>query len=348
MGLLRTIDFHTRCVDGLEGLLQESCGLSDLYFYKKSVLECFVAAVRTPSQFRFLPAFAVAADTFVQAATDAFPNERFDIGKDASNMGNHFLSKTSQLTISVIEAFALEHVKLGEQFLPVNAVDFFDEKSVRPGKTSKKYVTGKLSASFVFSALLVRPPHVGIHAFGLLLSGLWIRQDQKSRGQALRARCAAKNFSLSELPYHRASHVLYNIQVLLSLLQSGGRILVVYESCCVAYIPVLIFISTNRLANLQRQVADLCWALNHFDTISVFNYVFSPRGGLVTGCSTRIWCTYTHTPRISTSQAFSSLFSYSLRSSFLLTVYVYIFSLVAINGFSVFFPFASPVVPQNT
>lgn len=33
-----------------------------------------------------------------------------------------------------------------------------------------------------------------------------------------------------------------------------------------------------RMETLQKQVSDICWSLNQPATLTIFNYVFSPRG----------------------------------------------------------------------
>ena len=137
INLVNMVDFHTRAVDAVESLLHDACALGDVYFYKAAFLNVFATGWKTPAQYRFLPAMAAMCDMFADAGSDAYPSERLDVGKDSANLGNHFLKKTTELAINKIRELAIEHIKLGDQLLPINAADFLSDKGTSPQKSVK-------------------------------------------------------------------------------------------------------------------------------------------------------------------------------------------------------------------
>jgi len=69
---------------------------------------------------------------------------------------------------------------------------------------------------------------------------------------------------------HIAEALLHNFLILAHLV----------SSCSHACIPHFRMLCPPRLESKQKCLADICWAINHWPTISVYNLVFNPRGTL--------------------------------------------------------------------
>lgn len=128
---LNCMDFHAAVLSNLDDLLYQYGGLSDIWFapYKRLYLDLFTTALQSTTQLRYLLAFAAICDSFSRCTNDYLPEERLEIGKDAPNLANHVMVKSSQRAGELLRQIGLEHVETASQLLPHNAVPLFVDKA---------------------------------------------------------------------------------------------------------------------------------------------------------------------------------------------------------------------------
>lgn len=115
---LNTIAFHTRLVDTLEDLLNETSDLSLYCFYMHKLEMQFKECMEFPAQHRYSIAFPQVCAHFLNATHRLCPEERQSIGSTSVQYTHWFLKEMSEEVNQVITAICEEQCHLADQLLP--------------------------------------------------------------------------------------------------------------------------------------------------------------------------------------------------------------------------------------
>eukprot|EP00056_Hartaetosiga_gracilis_P009959 m.145264 g.145264 ORF g.145264 m.145264 type:complete len:1108 (+) comp13229_c0_seq4:80-3403(+) len=122
--------FISKFMDDLDETLVRIAMPSMFSFYQTALQKYFTQCVDSPGHQRYCIAFVQICDSFSFNATAYLPEERISLGKQATNLADQFLSKIAYKANLVANEMAMQHVELGKELLPSEAV--------KGGQTGKK------------------------------------------------------------------------------------------------------------------------------------------------------------------------------------------------------------------
>jgi NCK-associated protein 1 len=112
---MNTICFHSKCVDDLESLLQETSDLSIFYFYLTQFDHLFSSCIYYPSQIRYAIAFPLICQHFINATHELCPEERQQIGDLSLKSAHAFIDEICKQIKSTVSEIANEYFLMNEQ-----------------------------------------------------------------------------------------------------------------------------------------------------------------------------------------------------------------------------------------
>ncbi|XP_063997067.1 nck-associated protein 1-like isoform X3 [Pogoniulus pusillus] len=116
--VLNLIAFHTKLLDSLEQLLQETSDLSDLCFYPRPLEKLFLATMEEPSMLRYCLAFPLLCAHFSHCTHPMCPEEYPQLEATALGLCQRFLQEVAREACGcLLEACAEQH-SLSQQLLP--------------------------------------------------------------------------------------------------------------------------------------------------------------------------------------------------------------------------------------
>ncbi|XP_067656118.1 nck-associated protein 1-like isoform X1 [Haliotis asinina] len=115
---LNTVIFHTKMVDALDELLNETGDLSIYCFYTNLFEHQFKQCMEFPAQHRFSIIFPMICGHFMNATHPLCPEERHSIGTTSVQYAHWFLREMSEEVNQVITAICEEQCMLSYKLLP--------------------------------------------------------------------------------------------------------------------------------------------------------------------------------------------------------------------------------------
>ncbi|XP_078390792.1 nck-associated protein 1-like [Cetorhinus maximus] len=116
--LMNTIVFHTKMLDNLHGLLEETSDLTPFCFYPRLFEKMFSQSSEDPTQLQYLIAFPMVCSHFSSCIHDMCPEEYPVLQKRSIGLCNNFLDEiTKHASICMIE-LCYEQRNLSEKLLP--------------------------------------------------------------------------------------------------------------------------------------------------------------------------------------------------------------------------------------
>ncbi|XP_064603762.1 membrane-associated protein Hem-like isoform X2 [Liolophura sinensis] len=115
---LNTIVFHTKMVDYLDEMLNETADLSIYCFYTQHFEHQFKQCMEFPAQHRYTIVFPLICAHFMNATHHLCPEERYSIGTTSVQYANYFLREMSEEVNQVITAICEEQSILHYKLLP--------------------------------------------------------------------------------------------------------------------------------------------------------------------------------------------------------------------------------------
>ncbi|KAK3512968.1 hypothetical protein QTP70_033400 [Hemibagrus guttatus] len=116
--IMNLTQFHTRMMDDLDELLNETADLSILGFYPRVCERLFSQSSDEPSMHRYLMAFPMTCSHFSQCTHTLCPEEAELMEKHTLRLCVMFLEQIANQTCSVFLELSAEHSNLHEQLLP--------------------------------------------------------------------------------------------------------------------------------------------------------------------------------------------------------------------------------------
>ncbi|KAM4613658.1 nck-associated protein 1-like [Polymixia lowei] len=121
--VMNMTQFHTRMVDSVEELLQETSDLSILCFYPRVFEKMFTQSSEEATVKRYLMAFPVACTHFSQCGHPLCPEETEAIEKRSLRLCVSLLEQIAKQTSNVILEICAEQCNLNNQLLPKNCAE---------------------------------------------------------------------------------------------------------------------------------------------------------------------------------------------------------------------------------
>uniref|UniRef100_UPI00398F0427 nck-associated protein 1-like n=1 Tax=Pristiophorus japonicus TaxID=55135 RepID=UPI00398F0427 len=116
--LMNTVVFHTKMLDHLHGLLQETADLSTFCFYPRLFEKMFSQSAEDPTQLQYLIAFPMVCSHFSNCVHDMCPEEYTVLQNRSVGLCGNFLDEiTKHASICIIE-LCCEQRNLSEKLLP--------------------------------------------------------------------------------------------------------------------------------------------------------------------------------------------------------------------------------------
>ncbi|XP_003739913.2 membrane-associated protein Hem [Galendromus occidentalis] len=119
--LMNTIVFHTKMVDYLDKVLQETSDLSVFCFFNRAFEEQFHQCLEFPAQTRYVVAFPLICSHFICCTHELCPEERYHIGDRSVTMANAFLDEMAKEAKNIITTICDEQCSLSDKLLPKHA-----------------------------------------------------------------------------------------------------------------------------------------------------------------------------------------------------------------------------------
>eukprot|EP01137_Pigoraptor_chileana_P037645 Opistho-2@35033 len=129
--------FHSKCVDSVEQLVRDSCGLGDMWFFRKVVADHFEKSLAHPGQALYSGAFPRMCVDFLQVVHDFLPEEKAVVGSGAAKLAQTFLEKIAAMAANALGFFCNEHARLNAQLASSNGVTPLLEKREKPTAAKK-------------------------------------------------------------------------------------------------------------------------------------------------------------------------------------------------------------------
>ncbi|VDP07691.1 unnamed protein product [Soboliphyme baturini] len=140
--LLNTANFHTKAVDTLDELLNETSDLSLYCFYAQQFEQHFRLCLEFPAQVRYVCAFPHICSHFISCVHEMCPEERIPIGEKSLYFCDWFLNEMSKEARNVVTTVCEQHCILADEALPKNCALFMGEQQrLQAKKGSTKQVT---------------------------------------------------------------------------------------------------------------------------------------------------------------------------------------------------------------
>uniref|UniRef100_A0A667X2V1 NCK associated protein 1 like n=1 Tax=Myripristis murdjan TaxID=586833 RepID=A0A667X2V1_9TELE len=121
--VMNLIQFHTRMVDSVEELLQETSELSILCFYHRVFEKMFCQSSEELAMKRYLMAFPATCAHFSHCGHPLCPEETEAIEKKSLRVCVTFLEQIAKQTSSVVLEICAEQCNLNDQLLPKNSAE---------------------------------------------------------------------------------------------------------------------------------------------------------------------------------------------------------------------------------
>ncbi|XP_036415792.1 nck-associated protein 1-like isoform X1 [Colossoma macropomum] len=138
--IMNLIQFHTKMMDNMDELLQETAELSILCFYPRVFEKMFSQSSEDSSMQRYLMAFPTVCAHFSQSTHHMCPEEMELMEKQSLKLCVKFLEEIAQHTCSVVLEISAEQSNLHEQLLPKHCAETI---SAARNKKMKKPVPKK-------------------------------------------------------------------------------------------------------------------------------------------------------------------------------------------------------------
>ncbi|KAG7478250.1 hypothetical protein MATL_G00077920 [Megalops atlanticus] len=138
--IMNMTEFHTRLLDDMDGLLQETSDLSTFCFYPRAFEKMFSQSSEEVTMQRYLIAFPLVCSQFHQCAHQMCPEETEAIEKRSLRFCVTFLEEIAKQTCNVILEICAEHCNLNDQLLPKHCAQTI---STARNKKQKKQVPKK-------------------------------------------------------------------------------------------------------------------------------------------------------------------------------------------------------------
>ncbi|XP_047666114.1 nck-associated protein 1-like [Tachysurus fulvidraco] len=121
--IMNLTQFHTRMMDDLDELFNETADLSVLGFYPRVCERLFSQSSEDPTMHRYLMAFPMTCSHFSQCTHTLCPEESELMEKHTLRLCVMFLEKIANQTCSVFLELSAEHSNLHEQLLPKHCAE---------------------------------------------------------------------------------------------------------------------------------------------------------------------------------------------------------------------------------
>ncbi|KAJ3601785.1 hypothetical protein NHX12_029549 [Muraenolepis orangiensis] len=138
--VMNTVQFHTRLVDDLGGLLLETSELSMLCFYPRVFEKMFHQSSEEPTVKRYIMAFPYICSDFSHCGNPLCPEEMEGIQSRSLHLCRTFLEQIAKLTANVVLEICAEQCNLNNQLLPKNSAKTI---SIAHNKRLRKPVSKK-------------------------------------------------------------------------------------------------------------------------------------------------------------------------------------------------------------
>ncbi|XP_067834695.1 nck-associated protein 1-like, partial [Heptranchias perlo] len=116
--LMNTIVFHTKMLDGLDGLMEETADLTPFCFYPRLFEKIFLQNAEDPTQLQYLIAFPLICSHFSNCVHEMCPEEYTVLQNRSVGLCSNFLDEiTKHASICMIE-LCFEQRNLSEKLLP--------------------------------------------------------------------------------------------------------------------------------------------------------------------------------------------------------------------------------------
>lgn len=135
---MNTVVFHTKMVDYVDEMLNETSDLSLYCFYTSRFEQQFRQCMEFPAQHRFSIAFPMVCSHFMTAAHELCPEERTVIGSTSVQYAHWFLKEMSEEVNQVITAICEEHGQLAQKLLPHCCTSKIVLEKRKPNKVAGK------------------------------------------------------------------------------------------------------------------------------------------------------------------------------------------------------------------
>nr|XP_022336587.1 nck-associated protein 1-like isoform X3 [Crassostrea virginica] len=140
---LNMIVFHTKLVDYLDELINETGDLSIYCFYSQIFEHQFKQCMEFPAQHRFSIVFPIICGHFMNATHELCPEERHSIGTTSVQYAHWFLKEMSDEVNQVITAICEEQCMLNYKLLPKHsAASILQSSNKHKKKQDKKKHAG--------------------------------------------------------------------------------------------------------------------------------------------------------------------------------------------------------------
>ncbi|KAM9758995.1 nck-associated protein 1-like isoform 1-T1 [Menidia menidia] len=121
--VMNLIQFHTKMVDSIEEMLQETSDLSILCFYPRAFEKLFSQCKEEMAMKRYLMAFPSVCSHFSQCAHPLCPEETEILEKRSLRLCVTFLEQIAKQTTSVVLEICAEQCNLNDQLLPKHCAE---------------------------------------------------------------------------------------------------------------------------------------------------------------------------------------------------------------------------------
>ncbi|XP_041946705.1 nck-associated protein 1-like [Alosa sapidissima] len=121
--IMNMTQFHTRVMDNIDGLLQETAELSILCFYPRVYEKMFFQSSEDVTMQRYLMAFPLLCSHFSQTAHPMCPEEEEAIEKRSLKLCVTFLEEIAKQTSTVVLDICAEQCNLNDQLLPKHCAE---------------------------------------------------------------------------------------------------------------------------------------------------------------------------------------------------------------------------------
>ncbi|XP_048474950.1 nck-associated protein 1-like [Rhincodon typus] len=116
--LMNTIIFHTKLLDNLHGLLEETADLTLFCFYPRLFEKVFSQSIEEPTQLPYLIAFPMVCSHFSSCIHDMCPEEYNVLQKRSLGLCNNFLDEIAKQASGCMIQLCYEQHNLSEKLLP--------------------------------------------------------------------------------------------------------------------------------------------------------------------------------------------------------------------------------------
>ena len=111
---MNTIVYHTKMVDYLDQMLNETSDLSIFCFCHRAFEEQFRMCLEFPAQTRYIIAFPLICGHFLNCVHELCPEERYAIGDRSINLVNLYLDEMSKEAKNIITTICDEHCLMSD------------------------------------------------------------------------------------------------------------------------------------------------------------------------------------------------------------------------------------------